>query len=249
MRKLAAPVALLFLTGLCAQATLLTNGDLDNQSNGPFVGLAFGHNVNELAPGTVNSEGNPLDHDAYAQIYGWMGTGKGIEVQAFNGNPNGPGPAHSGSLHVELDVGNYDDQETDWSLWGTQRDGGMYQNVSVPNPGYYRLSFYYRARPDYPEFGADQKYIGETHPNGGLSTFAIGIYIDGVQIGVVDVGSSTAGGPNVVKKSLGDFDWEEFTFDFALLGVDGAEIIHARDYEVAWIGAEQESALGQDDRK
>jgi len=215
MRRVLILVISLLVTGVFAHADLLTNGDLDDQSHGPYIGLEYGRDQNSLAPATG------IDFDAYHEIYGWMGIDAGIEMQTFLDGSPGPGAPHSGLLNVELDVGNYEDDDP--TLWGTGYNGGMYQDVSIPQAGTARLSFYYRGRPDYPDFGENQKYIGETHPAGAASTFAIGVYLNGAMIGTVDVNTSGITGANTFKKTLGDFEWEEFTFDFNL-GVGNARI-------------------------
>lgn len=211
MRKLLVAAIVTMLAGAGANAELLTNGDLDDQSQvGAYIGLAHGHDLGALDRTTLT------DHDAYASIMGWTGLGTGIEMQAFR-EDHPAGAANSGSLHAELDVGNYNDQDTDPSLWGTNQHGGMSQTFTVSQAGDHRLTFYYRARPDYPSFTAEQQgFIGDPNPADDLSTFAIGVYLNGSRVGAVDIGSSGSADGDLVKKSLGDFAWEMFAFDFNL---------------------------------
>jgi PEP-CTERM motif-containing protein len=216
MRKVLLLVVSLLVTGAFAHADLLTNGDLDDQTDpGTYTGLRFGHQYNDLAPQSI--EDDPVrNHDAYSSIYGWMGVDSGLEMQAFD-EGKVSGPAHSGYLHTELDVG--DVNNPDGSLWGTGFNGGMFQMVTVVDQApSHRLSFFYRGRADYPasqypNWNAD---VGDPYPAGAPSTFAIGVYINGVLRATVDINSSNIAGAGTFKKSLGDFVWEEFVFDFEL---------------------------------
>ena len=130
-------------------------------------------------------------------------------MQAFGDGPgSGPGEAHSGRLHAELDIGDYTDDEE--MMFGFNRPGGIQQGVQITERGLYRLSFYYRARPDYPTV------LGNDRPAGELSTYAIEVYAGGSQVMTVDIGGSGSGDALLVKKQTGDFVWEMFIVDVFL---------------------------------
>ncbi len=153
------------LSVFTAQADLLNNGDFQTPGGTtPAIGLVNGGTNGNLTP--IGG------WDVFNNIPGWTGGTWGVEVQGDGDVASG------GNQWAELDTNGYNLTENQSPYFGY--NSSMQQDYTAASSGVYKITFDYKIRTD--------RALWFDHDNmeGGVSTFAIGVFVDGADQGVID---------------------------------------------------------------
>jgi len=188
-------ITLIFLLSVfTAQADLLSNGDFQTPGGTtPATGL-----VNGGTNGNVNAVGG---WDVFNTIPGWTGGTNGVEVQG-DGNV-----ASGGNQWVELDTNGYTPGVDPYFGYNSS----MWQDYTASSSGTYKITFDYKIRTDRAQFISGDQMVG------GVSTFAIGVFVDGVDRGVIDDTGATTWTPKM-SSTFSLSGGEMVTIKFMALG-------------------------------
>jgi len=189
MRRILMLTVVALMAATLAQADFLVNGDFQSINPNP-VGQVHGNYLSQLVDG---------GWDVYSSIEGWTGVDQngvadpdGLEVQSWEGTTN---------RGVELDTHGPTVQGDPFSEY-LGHNGAMSQsfNVSGAEAGPSTLTFDYRSRSGNPYFPPGSQYGQGV--NGGPSTYAIEIYLNGQFVGLQD--------------DWGQTSWKEYSFELNL---------------------------------
>jgi hypothetical protein len=219
-RSMRKPLILLiaFLTsGALLQADLLTNGGFETADGTPGVGTGPGTPATTLAAVATTPGATGL----FASLPGWTVVGTNpVEIQ----NRGGVADAGTGGvLQVELDSG----RSTHPGFFGYGYNVSIAQTFNTAGGVPHTLSFYYRGRTErdgikpIPCPGPNRDADCGIRPQfpyidgAGLTTNAMGVYLNGVQIALVDTSDTISGSvTHVGAKGT----WTQITINLGTLG-------------------------------
>ncbi len=199
MRRLLILVAVFMIAGGVANADWvgLANGSFETANPGAS-GIIYGKSIPE-------GSGQWDVYTENGDIAGWIPGSEGIELQNIFASAGG-------TQHIELDTHGFAPNE----YFGHNSTASQTFTVDPGDEGEFLLNFSYRIRPERSTWSPGLPDITTYDATSGLnlSTFAIGVYLDGTRILTIDSGEAAW----TVKMSEFSLFSGSHTLTFAALG-------------------------------